>query len=171
MDTNIQRIDVDACFLAPSRYAHGLPAKGQHSVSPCVTSLLFCCGPAAVSWFVVTIVIDAIKAMTRRSAWSHVLIKCLEGVSPSLAHPYATSAIVSVSRMSGKIAPLAHVAPCNVFWQAVYDRIAYIHDDTLNIRLVRTARQRQLLSRSHFTMMCSSGAISTCSSFRKECFS
>lgn len=50
---------------------------------------------------------------------------------------------------------------------AATSRLNFSHDDTSNIRLVRTAMQHQLPSRLHFTIVCSSGAMCTCSLSRK----
>lgn len=71
------------------------------------------CRPAAVSWSVWAIVIDAVNAVSRRWPRPHVSRKRLE-VVPLRAHGDASPTVRRVGDVRGAVAALMHAAPLAV---------------------------------------------------------
>lgn len=67
-------------------------------------------GPAAVAWFVVPIIVDAIQRTANRTR-PHVSQECLERVAPAVAHRDATAAVIGEAVVASREAPLSHAAP------------------------------------------------------------
>ena|SRR5215467_15713105 len=70
-------------------------------------------GPTAIAWFVVAVIVDALKRVVVWS-WSHVGVKVFE-LLPALADFDAASTIVFVAWVVGVLAALPHAAPGFVF--------------------------------------------------------
>jgi len=106
---------LNAGHVGKVSYRHDtLIRKSEFDGESCVVSLDGSTGPAAISWFVVSVYIFAIK---RLSFWgvAHVFKEGGKGVEPPLAHFDAASAIVFVLRIRLGIAPRFCMAPCLVF--------------------------------------------------------
>ena len=157
--------------LSPLGKRESLAVECQESVSSRVARLLFFGRPAAVPRLVIAVVVrEAVNAVLLGRSQPHVL-KEQRKVVPPRADANPASAISLVPLCSRGVAAIEHIAPNSVFWSAFHsvrrwatDRIRFSHGDTSNLRVARTARQRQLLGRSHFSRMCSSGATCTCTS-------
>jgi len=164
MQSYIQRAHIDAKMFAPFGHTHRFAVKSQQAIASGVPALLLWRCPAAVGSFVVAVVINAINAVLRARPRTHVLTKRSKRLSPTVADDNAASTVVGIACMGFRMASFAHVLPCEILRRPDHVMMAISHDDTSNIRLARTARQRQLLGRSHFTRMFSSGAMCTCTS-------
>jgi len=91
----------------------------QH-VTPLVIELLGLRGPAAVSWLIVSIVVDAINCMSRRRTMPHVRKEQIERCSPSGADLYSPAAIVVPASPFGVFAASNHRFPDPVFCCAAH---------------------------------------------------
>lgn len=148
-----------------------LAVECQQTVCPRVSRLFFLRCPAAISWFVIAVVVDAVKAVLRRRTQAHIRNEQLK-IMPPLADSYAAPPVPLVLLRGRSVATVKHVPPNSVFGSAFHsvrrwatDRIRFSHDGTPVTRLVRTAMQLELHGRSYFSSALSSGATSTCSSF------
>lgn len=88
---------------------HALWATGA------VLLLLGPCCPAAVSWGVVPVVVNAVKSLLVAGAWSHVLIKRREAVQPCMTHIDATASVPMKPPVSRVQASVLHRRPRAVF--------------------------------------------------------
>lgn len=101
----------------PPRYGVRLAVVGQQPVRALVARLLAVCRPAHVAWFVMAVVIDAIKGMPQRWARPHVAQEHRE-VAPRVADTDAAPAVVGVVAVTGRRAAAANVRPRLVFARA-----------------------------------------------------
>ena len=85
---------INAGFLRPIRNAQSLPVVRKLDVSSGVARLLCWCCPAAISWLVALVVVDAIYRHSCRP-FAHVGEERRE-VAPAVAHRDATSAISGI---------------------------------------------------------------------------
>ena len=81
--------------------------------SPSVVCLFLRCGPSTVAWFVVAVVIDAVKGMRRCWPLTHVGEEVLE-LPPALAYGDATPAVAIPLLMSHPRAARDHRFPRSV---------------------------------------------------------
>lgn len=79
-----------------------------------IVGLLLCRGPAAVSWFIIAMIIDAINGISRSRSLAHIFIKIHE-IIPSFANGDSSSTpswpILGVRLQ----APLTHMKPRPIF--------------------------------------------------------
>jgi hypothetical protein len=78
---------------------------------PPVRGLLFERRPSAVTWLIVSIIVDAINGVLRRWWLPHVSNECVKARHPSFAYRNASSAVVVIRLVSLKGASFAHPAP------------------------------------------------------------
>jgi hypothetical protein len=95
--------------LSPFSNAAGDSIVRPVSVIAAVSVLLNVSGPSAIFWAVVSIIIDAIKALTCRPL-SHVSKEVFK-VFPALANLYSTASVVRPARHSWVSAPSEHACP------------------------------------------------------------
>lgn len=93
--------------------------KGVADVVTDVAHLLFSSGPAHITWFVVSVVIDAIKGMSRCRTLTHVQNERREIVFPAFAHRDSTSAVVMEANGGWNETPFLGLQPRDVCWRAV----------------------------------------------------
>ena len=110
-DPCVDRWGVDPCFLAPLRDCGGFVVDGQQSARTPVVGLFDTCGPAAILWRVVTVVVLAFNRVLRAGTWSHISQEGRETLSPLWAHGDASAAIASVSVVGLEITPAIHGGP------------------------------------------------------------
>ncbi len=75
-----------------------------------IVHLLLTSCPSAITWRVVAIVVDTVKAGSRRTR-SHIFVKCHEVAAPRLFHPDTSSAIASICLVLCVVAPIFSTAP------------------------------------------------------------
>jgi len=79
-----------------------------------VVRLLFPCCPSAVFWAVVAVVVDSLQSHSLRSV-SHVRMKVLERILPSVAHLYTATTVVFVTRSRSIEASRFNCNPYSIF--------------------------------------------------------
>jgi len=84
-----------------------------------VTHLFGTTRPLAILWAIRSVVIDTLDRVCRRRARPHVFVERRERLVPSVAHDYATTAVVGESVLSWVAAPLLHALPHDVLGQRV----------------------------------------------------
>lgn len=100
---------------APIFNAKNLAAEFDHAVPRGIARLLLVCGPPAVPWAVVAVIVRiSIKAVIRAWPQPHVREEVAEFV-PSIADLDPAAAVVGVTVVHGIEAPLLHGVPCGVF--------------------------------------------------------
>lgn len=88
----------------------GVSYHGLHDIGTGVKQLFSPRGPSAVAGLVVAVIIDAVKL----KAWwtvSHISVKVLERLAPSIAYRNTSSSVVLPIRPIGVCAALDHVVP------------------------------------------------------------
>lgn len=85
------------------------------TVASSVSRLFFSCRPADVARLVVPIVIWVAVERHSRRAWADICQKRFETVTPFLAHPYATAAVVFVNLKILIVAALFSSSPGSIF--------------------------------------------------------
>ncbi len=112
--------------FAPVGYAHRFTVMCQQAVVSRIATLLRTCGPAAIRWLVVAVVVKSVKRMVI-GAWPHVTPKRFERL-PAWAHYYAACAIKTVLGVLWIGTTLSHLLPHLVFRQRRYpSRIVCSH--------------------------------------------
>lgn len=76
-----------------------------------VSALFLRCGPAAIGWFVIAVVVFAIDRMLRARPASHVGQKRLETIAPLLANGNSPGAVVRVFHIVAVVAAGFHAPP------------------------------------------------------------
>ncbi len=76
--------------------------------------------PFAIRRFVVAVVVDAVKRMTRGWAWTHIVIERLERLAPTLADSNSSASIARINVPAGILATLFHGFPGVVFRCAIH---------------------------------------------------
>lgn len=79
-----------------------------------IQALLIPRSPAAISGFVVSIIVDAIEAVFGRWALSHVGQELLKGIQPLIAHPNSPTAVAVVPGVRRVCAAVFGRPPCFV---------------------------------------------------------
>lgn len=74
-------------------------------------------GPSTVSWFVVAVIVDTVKAAAGRS-WTHIGAERSEGLSPSVTYRDAPSSIEVEGSVCGAKASTKNSGPDHVFGRA-----------------------------------------------------
>lgn len=108
------------------------------SVGASISGLLLRCGPAAVAWFVVAVVIDAVERVGRRRTQPHVGDKFRESV-PTFANRDSAPSIDGIVSDLRVHAPAAHVLPRPILRRSFASM-------TLLLANVRSARLTEALS-------------------------
>lgn len=80
-----------------------------------VARLLFFCRPAAISRLIISVIVDAINAVSRPRLWPHVRVEVRKAVVPSIADFYAAPTVYRVFCAGRRIAAIFHVRPRPVF--------------------------------------------------------
>ena len=70
--------------------------------------------PAAVSRFVVPVIVDAVDAGSSEWSCAHIVQEVDKGESPAVAYDYASCAVVVVLRVASVVAPGLHQLPSRV---------------------------------------------------------
>lgn len=154
---------VNAYSTRPFPKAKRLAVECNQTSSAIVVSLLCSGGPFAVVLAIAKIVLDSFERVLWGRSRPHVAVERLE-IKPFRTNRNAPPSVAVVTRMIRVAASVVHVMPCATFGcmaQAVLflsataviwlGRIRGSHDGTPNTRLVRTANQRQLIGRLHFS--------------------
>ena len=114
-DTAVKGRIRDANFICPLLESLRLASKRDLDAGSAIVGLGLGCRPAAIFWSVWAVVINAINRALRSGLWSHIGIKILERVSPTLAHINSALAIVFVGFICRSVAAADHAAPGAVF--------------------------------------------------------
>ena len=83
-----------------------------------IMTLLNSCGPSAIAWGVIAIIVFAVESETRMRAASHVLEEVLELI-PSATDSNASPAVILILATLWIVAASSHVAPCPIFRSTV----------------------------------------------------
>lgn len=108
------RVDIDTKFFGPRGYALSFAVVCKQNIVAFVTCLLALRPPTHVTRFVITIVIDAVKRISRFITMVkryNMITKRHKVVPPFIANDYAASTIVDVVRLLGIGASLNHARP------------------------------------------------------------
>ena len=147
-------------LFGPISKAHGFALKCYHSIVSFISSLLRTCRPAAVVRVIALAIISSLKRVLVGWPFAHVMEESHKRASPMVAHNYASAAIILVSDITWVVAPLNHLCPRLILRRLMPtvhlvfpDRIIFSHDSILSTRLVRIARQLELLGYSHFNKL------------------
>lgn len=93
--------------------ANNFTVKRNSDCALLILRLIFGCFPLAIAWFVIAVIIDAIKRMVY-GCFSHICEKLLKVITPLIADcDAATSVTVEMSGFR-VIAAIFHAAPCVV---------------------------------------------------------
>lgn len=80
-----------------------------------VSHLFGACRPSAITRFVVSVVVDAVQAVSGTRLAAHVIKKGCVGMKPTVAYSDSTAAVVHPVFSGAVAAPPSHVFPCPVF--------------------------------------------------------
>lgn len=87
--------------------------------------------PSAITRLIVAVVINAIDRVTRAWLAAQIIKKCLERVTPPIAHRNTSSAVAMPVLMVSILASLNHSGPCLVFASALTNlRLSMPHPRT-----------------------------------------
>ncbi len=87
------------------------------NIGALIPALLKACRPAAITWFVVAVIVDSVYGVFRRRSRTHVGIERQEVCSPCIAHGNSTASIVPIRWALGAVASCLYLCPYGVFWQ------------------------------------------------------
>jgi len=102
-------------FVGPVLKALGLSVQGKPVVVSSISGLLIAGFPGYVARFVRAIIVSPFQAMLGRWSRSHILIECLERLSPAVAHCDSTTTPVLIANGVRVVAPLNAVNPNVIF--------------------------------------------------------
>lgn len=103
-----------SCTTRPLGSGQGLTVMSQYAAISLVATLFNCCCPAAVSRFIVAIVVYPLQAVRWRWLPPHIREKVVKRLLPSFAHFYASTAVVFVVGTLWVVTSLIHGVPCVV---------------------------------------------------------
>lgn len=109
-----QRGMLQTCLSRPfsNRLCLALPC--YEPVDAHVIRLLAWRGPSTITRFVIAVIVNPIKRMISRRAWSHVCEKYLKGVTPLIAYADATTTVVMELGVVAIVASRFQIAPCRI---------------------------------------------------------
>lgn len=100
-------------FFCPSPYGLGNTANGQEMASPGVSWLLASRDPLAVTWAIVSIVINPFEGIPFR--WlPHIFYKIRKGIKPSGTNLDSPTPVILVRTIAGIATPSFHVLPNHI---------------------------------------------------------
>ena len=127
----VDRSSWDAKFFRPFSGDLRFAIQCQQVIRPHVPLLFFFRGPAAVTLFVVSLVVNAINRVSRTRPFAHVGQKCGKVISPPTAYFDTACAVPFVIAALRVVAALLHVPPNSVFLGfGNGSRIACSHDES-----------------------------------------
>lgn len=106
---------IDSGSFRPFDYGHGFVAEGQVSVMPSIPALLLWSSPLAVVWFVIPVVVLAVKLESWLRNFPHISQEVFKTVSPAVADLDTTTSPILELLSSWIVASLFHSKPAAIF--------------------------------------------------------
>ena len=116
IDATSERTLGNTRFFSQLANALALVANRNSPVPAGILSLLLICLPAAVTWFVVSVIIDSANRCFRKWLRSHIAQERRKRIFPSNTYAYPSPSIVHVAWIVLVVASLNHAAPSSVLW-------------------------------------------------------
>lgn len=107
----------DTAFSRPCRHALNFSVIFKIMVRPNVPHLFKMCSPSAVTWFIVSVIVNAIKGMFLGWSWSHIFDEIKQAIFafPSITHLYASVLVKMLSCLKSPFTSPDHIVPNRVF--------------------------------------------------------
>lgn len=115
-----QCVWVETKYTGPFRKASCFSIPRQHMVCSSIPRLALPCGPFAVLWAIMAIIVNTFKSMARRWTLPHICKECLKRHRPSFAYSDAAPTVIVVARIVRIAASAAHCVPALVFRRVVH---------------------------------------------------
>lgn len=119
----IQPLGRDAELLGPFTDQESFSIECQRSIASPIHRLLFLCSPPTISRLIISIVVYTIN-LTAIRPWPHIIKECRKGISPSIAHANASSAIILPAFVSRILASLSDTTPRLKFFIVSYGKFS-----------------------------------------------
>lgn len=161
IQATVQRLEVDSNLESPVCNTECFSTKRKHPNKRSVLRLFLWSCPATVFWRVTFRAIDSVNAVRRGRLRPHVCVEVFKRL-PSLAYCDSFSTVPQKGSMVGVSTSLSYLLPSIVLrcsGHAVFGRIPFSHDSTLNTELVRAAMTLQRPGCLHFSTLAIGGPI------------
>ena len=113
--TIVNLLTVDAQFNSPIGGDLGLSGVGEPNIISAVSPLLGIGRPSAVAWSVIIVCVYPVDAVASARSRPHILIKCGEGMQPTLTDPDTSAPIARIPVLAWVITAGLHRAPYPIF--------------------------------------------------------
>ena len=101
-------------FASPLHKSFYLTFVSQRDCVPAIIGLLYPCRPAAITGFVMAIIINTLKLMIERRTLAHVVKKSFERLAPAIANSNAAPSISVIADLCFSFASSNHHSPAIV---------------------------------------------------------
>lgn len=126
INSHLNSLAIESSFFRPIANCHGTPVECDPSCSAAVTLLFYVCRPSHVARLVISVIVNAVKAVLWRWRIADILEKVFKRALPTTTDRYSTTTVSSVAPICGRVASGAHPTPGSILLRLIAHRVTML---------------------------------------------